>query len=530
MATLTLPADEIVRSLCAIVGNDAVLTSEKDRRHHAMDFSETEVELPIAVVLPEKAGQIAEIVRLAAAKGVAVTARGGGMSYTRGHVPVRPDTIIIDTARLNRIIEINLTDRYVTLEPGVRWCDLREALRPTGYRVPYLGTLSGSIATIGGGLSQNATGTGRMTLAEHVLGLEVVTGDGSIVTTGSAAIAGTAPFYRYFGPDLSGLFLCDSGAFGIKTKATLLLEPRPRVAFRTFTFDSHLDLIAAQAEFGKSGLVTECFGFDGYYLADLAKSPKPPPGQMKQMIANFLADNPNKFWAVRNLLRAWHPSGLGFFAGKPNAVYTITEAHSQGAAESMARKVERIARRLGGKTLPTAIPMGLRYGPWLNVGDIIATPKGEVNFPVNAKFPASQAVSAMKAFDAFLAENKAFMDKHGIRVVCNYLMHGHFWGVEVVIYWKRPLSAYRAAFASDARKKYYEGIPDNPEATAAAIELRHRAALLFRGLGSLHVQVAKAYPYLEHMAPGTRRLIEGIKAVTDPEGIMNPGSLGLGHP
>lgn len=529
MATLTVLADEIIKSLAAIVGEQAVNVSEQDRRHFAMDFSETEVQLPIAVVRPTSAAQVSEIVRLCALHGIAVSGRGGGMSYTRAHVPVRPESIILDMTGLNRIIEINITDRYVTVEPGVRWCDLREALRPTGYRVPYLGTLSGSIATIGGGLSQNATGTGRMTLAEHVLGLEVVTGDGSVVTTGSAAIRNTDPFYRYFGPDLSGLFLCDSGAFGIKTKATLILEPRPKVAFRTYCFDSHYDLIAAQCAWGKEALVTESFGFDGYYVNDLSKSPKPPALHTRMMVANFLADCPNKLWGVRNLLRAWHPSGLGFFAGKPNAVYAITEAYSQSAAEAMARRVDRIAKKFGGKSLPTAIPMGLRYGPWLNVGDIISTPRGEANFPVNAKFPASRAVAAMKSFDAFLAENKEFMDKHGIRIVCNYLLHGHFWGLEVVIYWKKPLSAYRAAFASDARKAAYEGVVENPENTAAAIDLRKRCGLLFRELGALHVQVARAYGYLDHMSPGTRTLIEGIKQVTDPHSIINPGSLGLGN-
>jgi len=84
---------------------------------------------------------------------------------------VRPDTIIVDATGLKQIIEINTQDRYVVLETGVTWAELRKALRGTGMRVPYLGTLSGNFATVGGGLSQNATGMGRMTLAEHVLGL-----------------------------------------------------------------------------------------------------------------------------------------------------------------------------------------------------------------------------------------------------------------------------------------------------------------------------------------------------------------------
>ncbi len=113
------------------------------------------------------------------------------------------------------------------------------------------------------GLSQNATGMGRMTLAEHVLGLEVVLGDGRILKTGSWATKNTAPFYRYNGPDLTGMFLCDSGAFGIKTKVHLLLEPWPKMSFGCVTFPDRVSLVRAQAAMAQTGLHTEAFAFDG---------------------------------------------------------------------------------------------------------------------------------------------------------------------------------------------------------------------------------------------------------------------------
>ena len=134
----------------------------------------------MAVVKPQSAEQVAAVVKAASAAGIAVNTRGGGMSYTRGHVPVRPETIIIDATGLNRIIEVNTVDRYVTLETGVTWAQSAgRACSTPAIAFPYLGTLSGNWATVGGGLSQNATGMGRMTLAEHVLGLEVVLGDGA---------------------------------------------------------------------------------------------------------------------------------------------------------------------------------------------------------------------------------------------------------------------------------------------------------------------------------------------------------------
>ena len=520
---------EFVARLREIVGSASVETSVEQRQFFSLDFSEEPGAVAMAVVKPQSAEQVAAVVKAASAAGIAVNTRGGGMSYTRGHVPVRPETIIIDATGLNRIIEVNIVDRYVTLETGVTWAQLRAALLDTGYRVPYLGTLSGNWATVGGGLSQNATGMGRMTLAEHVLGLEVVLGDGRTLVTGSSATSGTAPFYRYNGPDLTGLFLCDSGAFGIKTKVHLLLEPWPKMAFGCVTFKDRIAVAQAQAEMATSGLHTEAFAFDGFFVNEYAQHPAPPAQDKKRMIAKFLADNPNKVRAYRNLLRAWHPSGLGFLKGLPNAMYYIAEAHDQAAADRLERKIAKITKRFGGRALPTAIPFGLRYGPFINVGDIMANREGEVNFPINAKFEASKAVPAMRAFEQFVADDKALLDRHGIRVACNSLLHGHFWGIEPVVFWRRPLGPYRMHYATDDRKARASGIEENAARTAAAIDFRYRLTRMFREMGSLHVQWAKAYPYSEALAGATAwDILEKLKAVTDPRHTLNPGVLGLG--
>jgi len=370
---------------------------------------------------------------------------------------------------------------------------------------------------------------GRMTLAEHVLGLEVVLGDGSIMKTGSWATKGTAPFYRYNGPDLTGPFLCDSGAFGIKTKVHLLLEPWPKMSFGCVTFDNRISLVKAQVSMAQSGLHTEAFAFDGYFLNEYAHHPAPPKDEKKRMVRRFLADNPNKFRAFRNLLRVWHPSGLGFLKGLPNAMYYIAEAHDQSAADRMEAKIARICRQLGGRALPTAIPFGLRYGPYLNVGELMANRQGEVNFPINAKFQASKAVDAMRAFEAFVAANQSILDKNGIRVSCNSLLHGHFWGIEPVIFWRRPLSAYRLHYATESRQVEALGITENAESTAAAIDFRYRLTRMFRNMGSAHVQWAKAYPFSEALAGETAwTFLEKLKDVTDPHHTLNPGVLGLG--
>lgn len=520
----------VVFRLTEILGAERVLTSPREREFYSLDFSEERLAVALAVVKPQTVEQVSAIVTVAAAGGVAVNTRGGAMSYCKGHLPAGPNTIVLDVTGLNRILEVNTADRYVTVEPGVTWEQLREALRATGFRVPYLGTLSGKFATIGAGASQNCTGMGRMTLADHILGLEVVLGDGRVIKTGSSVTSRTKPFYRYNGPDLTGLFLADSGAFGIKTKIHMLLEPRPCVSFGCAAFETQHDLVRAQVAFAQSGLHTEAFAFDGCFLDDFADRPAPSAAEKKKMVAAFLEDNPNKLRAWRNLLRAWHPSGLGYLRGRTTVMYYTAEAFDQAAADRMQRELARIARRFGGKALPTTIPFGLRYGPFMNVGDVMANRAGEVNFPVNAKFPVSMAEDVMRALEAFLAENRALMESHQIRVACNQLLTGHFWGPEPVIFWRRPLSEYRKHFATEEVLERSRGIEENPERTAAAIDLRYRMARMFRSMGSMHLQWAKGYPYAEALAGETAwDVLVALKDVVDPRHTINPGLLGLGQ-
>ncbi len=535
MNSRTLDMDRIEQDqqalsrLIELLGTERVGLDLAERQLYSMDFSEEVGETAMAVLRPRSVEDLSAIMRIAQEEGLAVNTRGGGMSYTKGHVPVRPRTVVVDNAVFNRVLEVNVQDRYVSLETGVRWVDLRRALKGTGMRVPYLGTLSGNHATVGGGLSQNATGMGRMTLAEHVLGLEVVLGDGRVLRTGSWATSGTAPFYRYNGPDLTGMFLCDSGAFGLKTKVHLLLEPWPKMSFGCVTFPDRVSLVRAQAAMAQSGLHTEAFAFDGYFVGEYALKPSPPAQDKRQMIADYWADNPNKWRALRGLIRAWHPSGLGFLRGLPNAMYYIAEAADQAAADRVRQRIALLCKPYGARELPTTIPFGLRYGPYLNVGEIMANRDGEVNFPINAKFPASKAVQAMQAFEAFAADNAALMQQHGIRMACNSLLHGHFWGIEPVIFWKRPLGPYRSHYATPERRASSTSVEENAERTAAALDLRYRLQRVFRDMGSLHVQWAKSYPFAQALeGQETWGLLQQIKDVVDPSHVINPGVLGLG--
>ena len=112
------------------------------------------------------------------------------MSYTSGYLASAPESVLVDMSQMNRVVEVNLEDRYVTVEAGCSWQTLHEHLAPMGVRTPFWGTLSGRFATVGGGLSQNCIfwGSGQSgTAADNVLSVSVVTGKGELVETGSAS-------------------------------------------------------------------------------------------------------------------------------------------------------------------------------------------------------------------------------------------------------------------------------------------------------------------------------------------------------
>ena len=151
------------------------------------------------------------------------------MSYSKGYVPLKEGSIIVDFSRMNNVIEINEEDMYVRVESGCTWETLYRELENTNLRTPFWGTLSGISATVGGTLSQNGIFWGSTkygSAVDSVVALEVVAGDGTLIKTGSDIQKNSTPFFRHYGPDLTGLFMCDNGALGFKVTATLKLIPK----------------------------------------------------------------------------------------------------------------------------------------------------------------------------------------------------------------------------------------------------------------------------------------------------------------
>jgi len=177
---------------------------------------------PEAVVFPESTAEMVEILKLANEYLFPVTARGGGVGYTGGAVPI-DGGIVIGTDRMNKLIEVNADDLYAVCQPGMRTIEVQQAVEkqglmfapdPASYKDSFIG---GNIAENAGGMRTPKYGVTK----HHVLGLEVVTATGEVIRTGGKTVKNVVGF------DLTGLMCGSEGMLGIITEATLKLLPLP---------------------------------------------------------------------------------------------------------------------------------------------------------------------------------------------------------------------------------------------------------------------------------------------------------------
>lgn len=210
----------LARKFRRVVGRDGVLSTTSELAVYECDGYTIEKYRPDLVVFPRSTGEVVQIVQLCRQYRVPILARGAGTSLAGGCVPVGGGVLVVLT-RMNRIHQIDLRNRMAIVEPGVLNVQLARALEGTGLHFApdpssqQASTLGGNVATNAGGphtLKYGVTGN-------HVLGLEAVLSDGSVVQLGPAL---DPPGY-----DLLGLLVGSEGTLAILTKLWLRLTPNP---------------------------------------------------------------------------------------------------------------------------------------------------------------------------------------------------------------------------------------------------------------------------------------------------------------
>ncbi|MDE2198447.1 MAG: FAD-binding oxidoreductase [Rhodospirillales bacterium] len=518
----------VLRRLEGLLGADAVQSDAATRDFYASDVFWQPGIRPLAVLRPGSADHAAAAVRMATEAGMAIVPRGGGMSYSKGYLPARTDAVVIDLRRLDRVIEVNAADRYVTVEAGCTWARLNAALEGTGLRTPYWGPLSGINATIGGALSQNSAFFGSSlhgTVAESVLGVRVALADGRVVTTGSGGRDGARPFTREGGPDLTGPFLGDNGAFGVKLAATLRLLPLPaETGHLSFGFANIQAMGEAQVALARERLVAEGFGIDRTKAEHSASVNRISEGL--QILSAVAGSGRGLLGGVKDAMGV-AAAGTGFLKAHAFTLHLVVERDNAGELAAACARITAIAKDHGGTALDNAVPRVMRARPFGPVRGMLGR-NGERWVPIHAVFPLSEARRVLDANDAFFAGQREEMARHGIVYSVMTMTTGHEFFLEPAFYWMDEITPLHATSLGEDVVRPWNDRPANPIARAAVVQLRAATQALYAGLGGVSWQVARDYPYRDLLCPGTRGMLDALKAALDPHGLMNPGALGLG--
>ncbi len=515
-------------ALAQTLGSDNVSTALAERELFSQDIW-AKGETADFVISPKNTQELADAVKLAARDGVALNPRGGGMSYTKGYTPSRANVGILDFTKMDKVLEINVEDMYVTVQAGCTWETLYEALKPHGVRTPFWGPLSGLSSTIGGGLSQNNAFFGAGThgpSSDSVTCLTVVLADGSIVKTGSAGTKNGKPFWRQYGPDLTGLFLSDAGALGYKAEATLRLIPTPSSEdWASFDFTSRDSWAKTQADMGRLGLACEIFGFD------------PNLTRVRMTRAGLAADVKslkNVITGQKGLLKGLKEgakvamAGRGYMDKVAYSLHVVVEGHSDAEVEAKIKTLKEIAKANDGKEIENSIPKIIRSNPFAPLNSMVG-PHGERWVPIHGIVPMSEGQATLAEIDALFDSMRSEFDTHDI--LTGYLLttlSNNGFLIEPVFIWPEEIfEIHKVSIEKSVLNRTTKFAP-NPEATAAVVKGRQGILDIFSKHGAGHFQIGRTYPYKEGREETTWDLIEKIKTAVDPDGSINPGALGLG--
>ena len=215
----------LIEAIRAVVGDVGLLTDPSDTEAASEDWRRLYKGRTQAVIRPANTAEVAAVVRLCAEAGVPVVTQGGNTSMVGGAVPNADGSeLVLSTARLNRVRDLDPVDMTLTLEAGVTLKAAQLAAADKGCLLP-LSISSEGTAQIGGVLAVNAGGNNTVRYGnarDLVLGLEAVLPDGSI-WNGLRRLRKDNTGYC-----LRQLFVGSEGTLGIITAAVLKLVPQPR--------------------------------------------------------------------------------------------------------------------------------------------------------------------------------------------------------------------------------------------------------------------------------------------------------------
>ena len=240
----------LVSELLRILGPSGVITDPTRLLTYECDGLALVHQRAELVLLPRTTEECARAMRLLHREGTPVVGRGAGTGLSGGATPVAGG-VLLGTARMRDVLEVNAQDRYARVQAGVVNVDLTYAAEQHGlFYAPD--PSSQQACTIGGNVGENSGGPHCFKhgcTTRHVLGLVIVREDGSVLDL-------SRPLVDPVGYDLVGTFVGSEGLFGIATEITVRLTPAPPVTETLLAIfgklegacDSVSEIIAARLE------------------------------------------------------------------------------------------------------------------------------------------------------------------------------------------------------------------------------------------------------------------------------------------
>jgi glycolate oxidase len=229
-----MEVDPLIHRLGEIAGDEHVVTHPHQLRTYESDGLLQYRVAPRAVVLPGSAQEVQQVVRACFESSVPWVARGAGTGLSGGALP-HEEGVLIVLSRLRGIVEVDLENQRIVVEPGVTNLEVSRAVGPTHFYPPD--PSSQVVCSIGGNVAENSGGAHCFKYGfttNYVTGLEVVLPDGELLELGGKEL--DSPGY-----DLVGAFVGSEGTLGVATQVTLRVVPVPETVRTLVAFFGHTD-------------------------------------------------------------------------------------------------------------------------------------------------------------------------------------------------------------------------------------------------------------------------------------------------
>ena len=212
-----------IEALKKIVGDDNVYSDKAHLRAYSYDATKQRFE-PELVVFPKNEEDVSNILKYCNEYKILITPRGAGSGFTGGSLPVNGGIVLAFEKHMNKILEIDEANMVAVVEPGVINTDLQKAVEKKGLFYPP-DPASMDYTTLGGNVSENAGGMRAAKYGitkDYVMAMRAVLPNGDIIRAGKKTIKDVA------GYNVAGILTASEGTLAVITEITLKLIPKPR--------------------------------------------------------------------------------------------------------------------------------------------------------------------------------------------------------------------------------------------------------------------------------------------------------------